>query len=86
MVTPEQVATTDRVSRRKIRRFKVARRFDGAAGITVEIILSGAEPLIRVRLKHRRSAVEVPLGDVAEWILVRDAKVKAAEKAKRRKK
>ncbi len=70
----------------RTRRFKVDRKWDGAKGMTVEIIIGGREPLIRVRLKHRRAAIEVPLGDVAEWILVRDARNRAAEKARMKKK
>lgn len=69
----------------RTRRFKVNRKFDGAKGMTIEIIVGGQEPLIRVRLKHRRAAIEVPLGDVAEWILVRDARARVAEKARTKK-
>ena len=68
-------------SKLRVRRFKVERKFDGASGIRIEIILGGREPLLRVGLRCRRSAVEVPLGDVAEWVLVRDAKARAAAKA-----
>lgn len=70
----------------RTRRFKVNRKFDGAKGMTIEIIVGGQEPLIRVRLKHRRAAIEVPLGDVAEWILIRDARARVAEKARAKKK
>lgn len=71
--------------RRTTRRFKVERRFDGAAGMVIEIILTGPEPLFRVRLKHRRATIEIPLGDVAEMILIRDARIRAADAAKERK-
>jgi hypothetical protein len=69
----------------RIRRFNVPSRWDGADGLKVEIVIGGREPLFRVRPARRRTAVEVPLGDVAEIVLERDAKARAAEKARERK-
>lgn len=68
----------------RVRRFKVARRFEGAPYIKIEIIVGGVEPLIRVRPARRRNAVEIPLGDVAEIVLWRAAKAAAAEAAKKK--
>lgn len=67
--------------RQRRRRFKVERRYDGASGIRVEVVVGGEEPLVRVRLKGRRRVVEYLLGDVAVWLLERDSKARAAARA-----
>lgn len=67
--------------RQRRRRFKVERRYDGASGIRVEVVVGGDEPLVRVRLKGRRRVVEYLLGDVAVWLLERDSKARAAARA-----
>lgn len=73
-------------------RFKIRRPFDGAPGVTVEIVRfpaphgggEGREPLFRVRPFRRRESFELPLGDVAEIVAWRAAKAKATEKKPRR--
>lgn len=77
------MATTS--GKQRVRRFKVPRRFDGAPFIKIEIVVGGVEPLIRVRPARRRQVVEIPLGDVAEIVLQRNARAVAAKAAQEKK-
>ena len=68
------------------RRFRINRRFDRSAGIAVSIEVTGnGEPLFCCwPLRRKKARVEVPLGDVAEMLLWREAKRKADERTKAR--
>lgn len=64
---------------RKVR-LEGRRAFDGADKATVTISFPAAGALFSVRPHARRRAFELPLEDVARMVIVRVAKVRAAER------